>query len=125
MESTSTITMVRLTPTNYNMWKPRMEDLLNLKDLAEPIEKQGVKPDTKTDEVWTRINNRPQCFSPCLSRDRRVQTLGEAREYVSFKDGTQQDLADEAPCKPQVTKWYVHNRAYESVPGSRKPTRCC
>ena len=50
--------MVRLTPTNYNMWKPRMEDLLNLKDLAEPIEKQGVKPDTKTYEVWTRINRR-------------------------------------------------------------------
>lgn len=58
MESTSTITMVRLTPTNYNMWKPRMEDLLNLKDLTEPIEKQGIKPDTKTDEVWTRINKK-------------------------------------------------------------------
>ena len=58
MESTNTITMVRLTPTNYNMWKPRMEDLLNLKDLAEPIEKQGIKTDTKTDEVWTRINKK-------------------------------------------------------------------
>lgn len=52
------ITMFRLTPTNYNMWKPRMEDLLNLKDLVEPIEKQGVKPNTKTDEVWTRINRK-------------------------------------------------------------------
>lgn len=58
MESTSMITMFRLTPTNYNMWKPRMEDLLNLKDLVEPIEKQGVKPNTKTDEVWTRINRK-------------------------------------------------------------------
>ncbi|KAL4561013.1 hypothetical protein LXL04_033173 [Taraxacum kok-saghyz] len=58
MESTSTITMVRLTPTNYNMWKPRMEDLLYLKELAEPLEKKGVKPDTKTDDVWMRINKK-------------------------------------------------------------------
>ncbi|KAL4582349.1 hypothetical protein LXL04_006896 [Taraxacum kok-saghyz] len=54
----STITMVRLTPTNYNMWKPMMEDLLYLKDLAEPLEKKGVKPDTKTDDVWMRINKK-------------------------------------------------------------------
>lgn len=35
-----------------------MEDLLNLKDLAEPLENKGVKPTTKTDDVWTRMNKK-------------------------------------------------------------------
>lgn len=48
MEFTSMITVVRLTPTNFNMWVPRMEDLLNLKGLVEPLEiKKAVKPGTK------------------------------------------------------------------------------
>ena len=35
-----------------------MEDLLNLKDLAEPLENKGVKPTTKTDDVLTRMNKK-------------------------------------------------------------------
>lgn len=58
MESSSSDTMIRLTSTNYNMWKPRMEDLLNLKDLGEPLENKGVKPTAMTDDVWTRMNKK-------------------------------------------------------------------
>ena len=58
MESTSSDTMIRLTPTNYNMWKPRMEDLLNLKDLAEPLFNGGAKPAETKDEEWAKMNRK-------------------------------------------------------------------
>ncbi|CAH9131081.1 unnamed protein product [Cuscuta epithymum] len=58
MEKSSSDTMIALTSTNYNMWKPRMEDLLNLKDLADPLDNNGVKPDKKTDEEWAKMNRK-------------------------------------------------------------------
>ncbi|CAH9135249.1 unnamed protein product [Cuscuta epithymum] len=58
MDKSSSDTMIALTSTNYNMWKPRMEDLLNLRDLADPLDNNGVKPDKKTDEEWTKMNRK-------------------------------------------------------------------
>ncbi|CAH9130353.1 unnamed protein product [Cuscuta epithymum] len=58
MDKSSSDTMIALISTNYNMWKPRMEDLLNLRDLADPLDNNGVKPDKKTDEEWTKMNRK-------------------------------------------------------------------
>ena len=43
MEDSSYSAMIKLTMTNYIVWKPQMEDLLNCKDLFDPIEENGVK----------------------------------------------------------------------------------
>jgi hypothetical protein len=42
--------MVKLTTSNYSIWKTRMEDILNYKKLFEPIEFNRVKLDAKTDD---------------------------------------------------------------------------
>ena len=35
--------MIQLTTTNYSLWKSMIEDLLNCKDLYDPIEGDNVK----------------------------------------------------------------------------------
>ena len=35
--------MIKLTATNYSLWKSMMEDLLNYKDLYDPIEGDNAK----------------------------------------------------------------------------------
>ena len=35
--------MIKLTTTNYSLWKSVMEDLLNCKDLYDPIEGYAPK----------------------------------------------------------------------------------
>ena len=35
---------VSLTATNYSLWKSMMKDLLNCKDLYDPIQGNNVKP---------------------------------------------------------------------------------
>ena len=41
--------MVNLNPTNYSTWKTRMEDILYVKDLYEPI---------LNENVWTGVNQK-------------------------------------------------------------------
>ena len=38
MEESSGAAMIRLTSSNYSIWKPRMEDILYCKDLYAPID---------------------------------------------------------------------------------------
>ena len=38
MESSSSSSMVKLTSTNYSIWRPMMEDMLFCKDLYDPLE---------------------------------------------------------------------------------------
>lgn len=47
MEESSSV-MVKLTSSNYSIWKPRMEDILYCKDLYEPIQGDDSKPEGKT-----------------------------------------------------------------------------
>jgi hypothetical protein len=42
--------MVKLTASNYSIWKTRMEDILYCKELFEPIELNVIKQDAKTDD---------------------------------------------------------------------------
>ena len=41
--------MIKLIATNYSLWKSMIEDLLNCKDLYDPIEKDKAKPDEMSD----------------------------------------------------------------------------
>jgi len=49
--------MIKLTATNYPMWKPRMEDILYCKDMHHVVE-STTKPVDKTDEVWNTTNQK-------------------------------------------------------------------
>ncbi|XP_041017952.1 putative Peroxidase 48 [Juglans microcarpa x Juglans regia] len=42
--------MIKLTASNYSLWRPRMEDLLDCKYLSDPLEDEGKKPDKVTDQ---------------------------------------------------------------------------
>ena len=43
MEESSEAGMIRLTSSNYSIWKPRMEDILYCKDLYAPIDGDKTK----------------------------------------------------------------------------------
>jgi hypothetical protein len=50
--------MVKLIASNYSIWKTRMKDILYCKELFEPIELNGIKPDAKTDDEWNKLNRK-------------------------------------------------------------------
>ncbi|GFS33854.1 hypothetical protein Acr_00g0030870 [Actinidia rufa] len=50
--------MIVLSATNYAIWKPRMEDILFCKDLHDPLENKGEKPEAKKDEEWRKMNRK-------------------------------------------------------------------
>ena len=60
--------MIKLTTSNYSIWKPRMEDLLYCKDLFEPILGDVGKPSEITDEKWASMHRK---------------TVGNTRQWVS------------------------------------------
>ncbi|MCF8701896.1 hypothetical protein L3054_10960, partial [Corynebacterium sp. MC-10] len=67
-ESTSSSgAMVMLTATNYTLWRPRMEDLLSCKDLFDPIELKGEKPDSVKEIEWKKSNRK---------------TIGQIRQWI-------------------------------------------
>lgn len=67
-ESTSSSgAMVMLTATNYTLWRPRMEDLLSCKDLFDPIELKGEKPDSAKELEWKKSNRK---------------TIGQIRQWI-------------------------------------------
>ncbi|XP_041001096.1 uncharacterized protein LOC121246852 [Juglans microcarpa x Juglans regia] len=58
MKNSASGTMIKLTASNYSLWKSRMENLLNYKDLSDPLEDEGKKPDEFTDQVWKKMHNK-------------------------------------------------------------------
>lgn len=50
--------MIKLTSSNYAIWKPRMEDILYCKDLYEPIHGDEARPKEKTDKEWEIMNRK-------------------------------------------------------------------
>ncbi|KAK9715174.1 hypothetical protein RND81_06G147700 [Saponaria officinalis] len=49
--------IIKLTATNYPIWKPRMKDILYCKDLHHVVE-TSTKPDDKTEDAWNTINRK-------------------------------------------------------------------
>ena len=58
--------MIKLTATNYSLWKSMIEDLLNYKDLYEG---GNVKPDDMSNADWKELKNK---------------TLGVIRQWVDI-----------------------------------------
>ena len=48
------ISMIRLSATNYMSWKPRMEDILYAKDMYDPLENEGKKPEGIDEAKWKK-----------------------------------------------------------------------
>ena len=48
--------MIKLTASNYAIWKPRMEDILYCKDLYDPIEGDEAKLAILSDKEWKKLN---------------------------------------------------------------------
>ncbi|XP_057954021.1 uncharacterized protein LOC131148323 [Malania oleifera] len=56
--------------SNYTLWRSRMEDLLNCKDLVDPLDYKGMKPDSVKDDDWRRMNRK---------------TIGQIRQWIDHK----------------------------------------
>ena len=50
--------MIKLTTTNYSLWKSMMEDLLNCKDLYDLIERDNAKTSDMSDTDWKKLKKR-------------------------------------------------------------------
>ena len=61
--------MIKLTITNYSLWKSMMEDLLNCKDLYDPIEGDSAKSSDMLDIDWKKL---------------KKKTLGVIRQWVNI-----------------------------------------
>ena len=59
--------MIKLTTTNYSLWKSMMEDLLNYKDLYDPIERDNAKSSDMSNADWKKL---------------KKKTLGVIRQWV-------------------------------------------
>ena len=60
-------TMVKLSASNYSIWKPMMEDVLYCKDLYDLIEGDSAKPSDKSDKDWEKLNRKTiGCIRQCI-----------------------------------------------------------
>jgi len=50
--------MIKLTSSNYFLWKTMMEDNLYCNDLALPLECKGIKPDEMDEGKWNGLNRK-------------------------------------------------------------------
>ena len=54
--------MIKLTITNYSLWKSMMEELLNYKDLYDPIEGDNAKSSDMSDADWKKLKKKTLAF---------------------------------------------------------------
>ena len=60
-------TMIKLTASNYSIWKPMMEDVLYCKDLHDLIEGDSAKPSKMSDKDWEKLNRKTiACIRKCI-----------------------------------------------------------
>ncbi|XP_022843230.1 ras-related protein RABH1d-like [Olea europaea var. sylvestris] len=78
MEESSSGAMIKLTITNYILWRPRMEDLLSCKDLYDLLEIKGDK-----------------CICP----------LEDSGGHVPGQDRLKQSPVDEAFGESEIKEW--------------------
>ena len=61
--------MIKLTSTNYSLWKSMMEDFLNCKDLYDLIKGDNAKTSDMLDVDWKKL---------------KKKTLGAIRQWVDI-----------------------------------------
>jgi len=60
-------TMIKLSASNYLIWKPMMEDVLYCKDLHDPIEGDSAKPSDISNIDWEKLNRKTiGCIRQCI-----------------------------------------------------------
>ena len=60
-------TMVKLSASNYSIWKPMMEDVHYCKDLHDPIEGDSAKPSDISDRDCEKLNRKIiGCIRQCV-----------------------------------------------------------
>ena len=69
MAETYSSPMIKLTTTNFSLWKSMIEDLLNCKDLYDPIEGDNIKSSDMLDVDWKKL---------------KKKTLGIIRQWVDI-----------------------------------------
>ena len=50
--------MIKLIEMNYSLWKSMMEDLVNCKDLYDPIERDNAKSSHMLDADWRKLKKK-------------------------------------------------------------------
>ena len=79
-------TMIKLTASNYSIWKPMMEDVLYCKDLHDLIEGDSAKPSKMSNKDWEKLNRKTiACIRKCIdvsifyhaSQETNAETLWE------------------------------------------------
>ena len=58
MAETYSSPMIKLTTTNYSLWKSMIEDLLNCKDLYDLIEGDNIKSSDMLDVDWKKLKKK-------------------------------------------------------------------
>ena len=61
-------TMIKLSASNYSIWKLIMEDILYCKDLHDFIEGDSAKPSETSNEIWEKLNRKTiGCIRQCIN----------------------------------------------------------
>lgn len=61
MTDSSSSSMIRLSASNYSIWKPKMEDILYCKDLYDLILGDEAKPSTMSEGDWKKLDMKTIC----------------------------------------------------------------
>ena len=51
-------TMIKLSASNYSIWKSKMEDLLYCRDLFDPIKLGAAKPARNSNDDWEKMHKK-------------------------------------------------------------------
>ncbi|CAL1401497.1 unnamed protein product [Linum trigynum] len=90
--------MIKLTSSNYSIWKPQMEDILFFKDLYEPIENGSEKAEDKTEKQWEVLHSKAvaiirqwigQSIFHHVAKDTRADELWHKLESMYERQSTQ------------------------------------
>ena len=78
--------MVKLSASNYLIWKPMMEDVLYCKDLHDPIEGDSAKPSDMPNRDWEKLNRKTiGCIRQCIDVSVFHHVSQETNEEVHWE----------------------------------------
>lgn len=103
--------MIKLTSSNFAIWKPRMENILYYKDLYDPLELKEKKYVDKYEANWKKMNMNTighirqwidQSVFHHVSPETDVNTLLTTLESIYEKKNAQTKTCDSKNCEPKV-----------------------
>ena len=95
--------MIKLTTTNYSLWKFMMDDILNCKDLYDLIEGDNAKPYDMSYADWKKLKKKTlgvirqwvdiNLYNH-ISKETNPHSLEELGKHVRDKECTSKDFLD-------------------------------